>query len=231
MAMDARIRFYLERKFGLSLNDFPSAGIEIRESTRHRDAPWKRMAIVRIGHGVRATGIPRVIRAIRPVIQDMSVWELFHSTGASELQHALNPSDAETLREGFHYTIKKEQYVRRQSLSEMVTKVLESDSPPHSTHFKSKSQPTPSGPYFQPAFAIFQGDKEVAFSGIHWISPHLIEIGVETSKAYQKKGYGLSVWILGQGAVVYYRAFPSNMGSVRIARRMGFKLTWQNVYA
>ena len=235
--MDARIRFYLERKFELSLRDFPSEGIEIRESTIHRDAPWKRMSIVRIGQSVLATGIPRVVQAIRPVIQDMSVWELFHSTGASELQRALNPSDAATLREGFHYTIKKEQYLRRQALSEMVVKVLESNSPTHAARFKAGSQSTSSGPYFQPAFAIFQEDKEVALSGIHWISPHLVEIGVETNKAHQHKGYGLALvaaateWILDQGAVVYYRAFPSNIGSVRIARKLGFELTWQNVYA
>jgi GNAT superfamily N-acetyltransferase len=237
MTMDAEIQFYLERKFGLSFNDFPSEGIEIGESTKHRDTPWKRMSIVRIGHGVLATGIARVIRAIEPVIKDMSVWELFHSTGVAELQRTLSPSDAETLREGFHYSIKKKQYIRRQALSEAVTKVLESDSPLDNTEFNSGSQRTPSNQYFQPAFAIYEEDKEVASSGIHWLSSHLVEIGVETSKAYQKKGYGLLVvasateWILGQGAVVYYRAYPSNIGSVRIARKMGFKLIWQNIYA
>ena len=71
--MDPRISAYLDRKPSLSLAGFPVRGIEIRPSGHHRDAPWKRIAITRIGHAVLATGLPRIVDVIRPVIRNMSV--------------------------------------------------------------------------------------------------------------------------------------------------------------
>ena len=71
--MDPRISAYLDRKPSLSLAAFPARGIDIRPSGHHRDVPWKRMAITRIGHAVLATGLPRILDAIRPAICNMSV--------------------------------------------------------------------------------------------------------------------------------------------------------------
>ncbi|MBW1836744.1 MAG: GNAT family N-acetyltransferase [Deltaproteobacteria bacterium] len=154
-----------------------------------------------------------------------------------EFRRALFAADAETLREGFHYTLKRENYTPPEKHSIPPVMILDEDTPGAADKPPLTDPQSSMGQYFTPAFGIYWGGGQVAVAGIHRISPDLIEIGVETIATHQKKGYGLAVvaaaaeWVMAQGALPYYRAFPSNTGSVRIARRLGFKLTWQNIYA
>jgi len=162
---------------------------------------------------------------------------VFHSTGVEELRQALFTADAETLREGFHYTLKRENYTPPEKHSIAPAMILDEENPGTADVSPATDGQSFMGQYFIPAFGIYWGGGRVAAAGIHRIFPDLIEIGVETREAHQKKGYGLAVvaaaaeWVLAQGALPYYRAFPTNIGSVKIARRLGFRLTWQNIYA
>jgi len=236
-SMDDRTRFYIEREYGFSLESFPSTGITLRESPARRDEPGNRMVITRMGQGVLATGIPRVIRAIALVIRAMGMWELFSPVGVADLRRALRPEESETLGEGFHYTVGNEKRLRPVKFAHTTVRLLEPDAPPDEDDLVAAPQRLPPGQDFVPAFAVYQDDKQVASSGIRWKSPGFVEIGVSTHEDYRGRGYGLAVvasaiyWILAQGAVAYYPVAPSNVPSVRIARRLGFSLTWQEIYA
>ena len=132
LEMDDRIRNYLEQKIKMPINDLPTEGIEIRESAHNRDAPWKRLSIFRVGNGVLVTGISRIIRVVGPVVRDMSVWELFHPYGLSELRYALSDSDSKSLREGFHYTLVEEYFIKPLDTPLTPVKVLEESKDPES---------------------------------------------------------------------------------------------------
>ncbi|MFC1859100.1 GNAT family N-acetyltransferase [Thermodesulfobacteriota bacterium] len=237
LEMDDRIRFFLEQKMRMPLSDLPTEGIEIRESSRNKDAPWKRLSISRVGNGALVTGISRIIRAVEPVIQNMSIWELFHPYGLAELRYALSQADGKSLREGFHYTLAEKQYIHPADTSPAPVKVLVENEDPENKNPQSGLQRSSSGKYFQPAFAVYDNGKEAAYSGIHWVAPEIVEIGVETQETHRKRGYGFVLvaaateWVLNQGALAYYRVFPTNTASIHIARKLGYKLTWQNIYA
>lgn len=234
--IDERVRFFMERRMGIDPASFPRGGTAVRLSWRRKDIPWKRLSIVRIGDGAVATTIPRLIRAVAPLSVRLSAAELFSSDGLCELHKALLPHGIKDLREGYHFTAADKRRLEAHACAEPPVKVLENDGPP-SNGLSPYPRLLPPVHHFVAAFAVCRDHRRVARAGIRWHSSDLIEIGVESDEAYRRRGFGTAVvaaaarWVLDQGAVVYYRVFPSNVPSVRIARRLGFDLTWQEIYA
>lgn len=219
---------YLETDLGFPLHSMPPKGVEVRASPRRRDQEDARMLIVRIDQGALATGIPRVITTITPVVHQLGIWELFSPFGLAELSRALASEHIEVKGGGFHYTLTDKQYCPLQTLSEKPIKLLLEGMLPEKELFDKKR--------FD-AFAIYQEGRQAALSQVSWKTEKFIEISVETHEAFRQRGYGLAVvaaaveWILAQGAVAHYATLPSNIPSVRIARKLGFTLTWQEIYA
>ncbi|MDY7011261.1 MAG: GNAT family N-acetyltransferase [Planctomycetota bacterium] len=233
-AMDDRVRLFLEKDSGFALASFPTHGIEIRQSPARTDEPNNRVKIYRLGNAALATGIPRAVYAIEPVIRSLDILELFSLIGLAELRRALGPEDAETLSNGFDYTMTGLSDLRLPKLSPMPARLLElSDVPPEEAEL---SAPMPQQKAVG-AFAIYQDGRKASGSGIIWRSPALIEIVVSTEQEYRGRGYALAVvavaaqWILNRGAVAHYGAFTTNIPSLRIARRLGFTLAWQTIGA
>ena len=235
--IDNRIVFFLEKKPGLRLRYFPPSGIEVKASGNRMDLPWRRLSIMRVGDAALATTIPRLVPAVTAVTTRLSVSELFSPDGLTELQRALKPHGINEMREGLHFTATDRRNGGYGEFPETPVKVLKSDKPSGNLEASRYPKLLPPVHDFVEAFVIYQGADKAARAGIRRHSPTFIEIGVETDEEYQKRGYGTAVvaaaanWILSQGAAVYYRVFSTNVPSVRIARRLDFDLTWQQIYA
>ena len=237
--LDDRVRFYLERELGFPLDSFPRAGIAVSESPKRTDEPRHRMLIAGIGHRALATGTPRVVSAIGPVIRTMSVWELFSPLGLAELGRVLQPENPDVAELCFNYTLTSEHYraPRQRSRAPVKLPDLDTHTPPDDADLLKGPQVLPPGQDFVPAFAIYQDDRQVATSGIRWRAPGFVEIGVGTEEGYRGRGYGRAVvasaaeWILSQGTVACYGAVPANIPSLRIPRGLGFRLAWLDIAA
>jgi RimJ/RimL family protein N-acetyltransferase len=208
---------FIELALGFSPRSFPKRGIEFRETPVRLDQPTDRMMLRRIGSAALATGIPRVLDAIGPVVRSMTLAELFSPLGVLELQRAMRPGEADNLGQTFHYTMIDQREFRPWPGQERATCLLPSD-------FTVQRQDTD-------AFAVIEDGERVAITSICSPLPHYIYIGVDTVEKRRQRGYGLAVvsattdWILRQGAVAHYNTKLTNVASLRLARRLGFVLT------
>lgn len=233
-AMDDRVRLFLEKDSGFALTSFPTHSLEIRQSAARTDEPGNRMKIYRLGNAALATGIPRAVSAVEPVIQSLDILELFSPVGLAELRRALGPEDAESLSNGFDYTMTNRTSLRLPNLSPMPEQLpeLSDESPGQAELLAPMPRQKAVG-----AFAICRDGRKASTSGIVWRCPGFVEIVVSTEEPYRGRGYALAVvaaaaqWILERGAVAHYGAITTNVPSLRIARRLGFTLTWQTIGA
>lgn len=226
--MDARVKAYIEKELGYSIASFPSEGIDLRESDQRSDNPGSRMFLIRIEHAAVGTAIPRVLHAIRPVIHELDLWEVFSPFGAAELTRALHDEEIKVKGGAFHYTLIPEQYLEPIKVGIHVIPLLNTKMVPSPEIFDKK--------WFD-AFAVNCEGQQVSLSRIRWKTEHFIEIAVDTVEKYRGRGFGLTVvaaateWILSRHAVAHYPVAPDNLPSVRIARHLGFRITWQEIYA
>ncbi|MDJ0757114.1 MAG: GNAT family N-acetyltransferase [Ardenticatenaceae bacterium] len=87
----------------------------------------------------------------------------------------------------------------------------------------------------RPRFVIKQNDQAqrvtLAAAGLNWQSPYFAEIAVRTAAGYRRQGYGISVVsaltqeILKSGRRPLYAVSLNNVGSVDLARQLGFEDT------
>ena len=214
---------FIELALGFSPRSFPHRAIELRETPVRADTPGNRMMIRRIGSAALATGIPRVLAAIAPVVTTMTLSELFSPLGELELRRALGLQEADKLGRTFHYTIIGRQEFRPWPAAEKVVCLLPKD-------FKV-------GPSDVDAFAVMEGSERIALTSIRSKVPNYIYVGVATAKEHRGRGHGLAVvsattdWILSQGAVAHYNANLGNTASLRLARRLGYILTTELIGA
>ena len=232
---DPRTRFYLERELGFGLECFPAGGIAICESPQRTDEPLERLRIIRVGDAALASGTAPIVSAISQISRAMSVWELFSAVGVAELERALCPHKVEEL---FAYTLQSRAGLYPQNpVHDAVRLPTLTDAPPNEAELQYSRQRLPPGRDFVLAFSAYDDGVQVARSGVRWVAPGLVEIGVDTNREHRGQGYGLTVvqaaaqWVLARGAVALYRAKPSNIPSVRIAKRLGFALTYQELRA
>jgi hypothetical protein len=208
---------FMELALGFSPRSFPKRGIELRETPVRLDQPTDRMMLRRIGSAALATGIPRVLDAIGPIVRSMTLGELFSPLGVLELRRALKLGEDEKLGQTFHYTIVDRREFRPWPGQERATCLLPPD-------FKTQREDTD-------AFAVVEDNEQVVLTSIRSPLPNYIYIGVETVEKCRQRGHGLSVvsattdWILRQGAVAHYNTRLTNTASLRLARRLGFVLT------
>jgi RimJ/RimL family protein N-acetyltransferase len=247
--MDVRVRRFLERELGFSLETFPKEGVEVRESPARSDKRGGRIKILRIGDSALATGIPRLVDAIAPVVRSISVWELFSPLGIAELRRVLSPEDGKGLEIGFDYTlISPSDFIPAETAHKPVA-LRKADIPPCEFDSRMRERRKPVAEDFVWAFACYHEDRDAksvtlpefgprcaAVAVIIWRDvPDVAFYGVGTEENYRGQGYGLAVvsaateWTLKQGAVAYYGASASNIPSLRIARRLGFSLTWETI--
>lgn len=208
---------FMELALGFSPRSFPKHGIELRETPVRLDQPTDRMMLRRIGSAALATGIPRVLDAIGPLVRSMTLPELFSPFGVLELRRALGLGEDEKISQTCHYTLIDRREFRPWPGQERTTCLL----PPDFTIQREDTD----------AFAVIEDSEQAAVTSIRSPVPNYIYIGVETVEKYRRQRHGLAVvsatadWILRQGAVAHYNARLTNTASLRIARRLGFVLT------
>ena len=250
--MDDRIRKHLENELGLSLQSVPYKGINISESPKRTDKPGNRLLIYHILNrdGVLITAIPRIIDAIIPVAQSMSMWELFSPLGIADLQRVLQPKGIESLFHGFDYTLTDKRDFRPAVTSYVPVPLTKSDIPSEQFDLRMSERKQPVSENFIWAFACYHRNHEATATRLATFGPCCASIaiiiwkdgpvatyGVGTEEGYESQGYGLAVvsaatkWVLEQGEVATYGAYTTNIPSLRIAHRLGFQFTWQTIWA
>jgi RimJ/RimL family protein N-acetyltransferase len=214
---------FIELALGFSPRSFPRGAIELRETPVRQDQPGDRMMIRRIGSDALATGIPRVLEAIGPVVRSMTLWELFSPLGELELRRALRLGENEKLWHTFNYTVIDRREFRPHAAAEKAVCLLPDG-------FQV-------GPDDMDAFAIVESGKQIAVTSIRSKVPSYVYVGVATAKEHRGRGHGLAVvsattdWILTQGAVAHYNTHLDNTASLRLARRLGYVLTSELISA
>ena len=251
--LDGRVRSYLEEHLGSPLATFPRAGFEVRESPKRTDNRGNRLCIVRIGNGALATGIPRVVAAISPVIESLTTDELFLPLGLAELRRAMAPEDAESLAHGLDYVLGDMRTFRPAETPHEPVPLTKKDIPPEQFGMRMSERRPPAEAEeedFVWAFACRHDDEgaeapELALFGprcasiaiVIWQSADVASFGVETEETYRGRRYALAAvsaateFILEQGAVALYGAYTTNTPSLRIPRRLGFTYAWQTIWA
>jgi len=213
--LDERVRLHLERELGFSLDSFPRAGVEVRESPKRSDEEENRLSIIRIGEGALATGIPRVVAAISPVIRSLTVEELFSPLGLAELRRAMAPEDAESLAMS----------ERRPPAEAQQEDFVWAFACRHDDEDAEAAE-----------LALF-GPRCASIAILIWRTEGLAGYGVWTEEAYRGRGYALAVvsaaaqFILEHDAAAMYGAYTTNIPSLRIPRRLGFTYAWQTIWA
>ena len=216
---------YLEADLGFPIESLPAQGVSLRESSARADRENARLLAVRLGGAALATGTPSVARVTESFFSKLDIWEVFSPFGVAELTRALATLDAEAKGGGFHYTLGQSDFVCPR-LSVEPDQLI--DMP--------KSEAAFGGDWLD-AFCVYQDGQQVALSRVRWNAADFIEIDVETSQEHRSRGYGTAVvakaaqWILKRQAIAHYAVLPSNIQSVRIPNRLGFSLTWQEIYA
>lgn len=253
IGLDGRIRSYLESGLGFSLDSFARAGIAVRESPARSDERENRLSVTGIAGHALVTGIPRVIAAVSPAIRSLTTEELFSPLGMAELRRAMAPEDAESLAHGLGYmltdpcefrpaeTRHEPRSLRRAEMPEDQLEVRMSERrPPDEAeqedftwafacyHHDADAVPTELAPF---------GPQCASIAIVIWKSAEVAGYGLWTEEAYRGRGYALAAvsaatkFVLDQGAVAVYDAYTTNIPSLRVARRLGFRQVWQTIWA
>ncbi|MBT4504845.1 MAG: GNAT family N-acetyltransferase [Gemmatimonadetes bacterium] len=187
-----------------------------------------RLLIRRIGSRGVALAAPEIIDVVRATIDCLHTWELFSTLGVAELDRALHRVGHEALGGAIHYTLSETDYASGGPVTDACSeRLLLSDDPPIDGHFD--------GDYLD-AFAVEEDGKCVSKAQIRWKTKEFIEIAVDTEVGYRGRGYGRAVvaaatdWILDQGAAGHYPVTPDNLPSCRIARSLGYKVGWFEIF-
>ena len=234
-ALDDRVRFYLEESLGLSLDDLPEDSIPVVQFPERGARTLKlgsvrknRLLIRRIGSRAIALAVPEIMNVIKPLINSLHTWELFSPLGVAELDRALGSIGYEALGGALHYTLSDTDFAGAGSAMRIdLDKLLTSDHPPVEGEFDGE---------YVDAFGVAEEGKYVSVAQIRWKTPRFIEVAVHTDEPYRQRGYGSAVvtaateWLLSQGAAGHYPVTPDNLPSCRIARRLGFKVGWFEIF-
>lgn len=246
--LDVRVQIHLEEKLGVPFSGFPASGAEVRESPKRTDKRESRLFIIRIGDTAWATAIPRVATVLSPIINSLTVSELFSPLGLAELSRALGPEDTDALTLGFDYTLTDVRDFRPAPERHAAVALTRKGISPDAFHCELDNlPPQPDSDDCVWAFACYRDDAEttelakfgpncVSAAAVFWKSDGLVEVGVGTAEPFRGQGYALAVvsaatqFILDQGAVAWYGAEATNIPSLRIARRLGYRFGWQTIW-
>jgi RimJ/RimL family protein N-acetyltransferase len=251
--LDHRVRSHLESHLGFTLASFPSSGIEVRESSQRTDERESRLSIIGIGMAALATGIPRIVASVSPVVQSMTTRELFSPLGLAELRRAMEPEDAESLAHGLDYVLTSIRDLRPAETAHAAVALTKKDIPreQYEMRLSERRPPNEAGEQdFIWAFACRHDDEnaeapELALFGprcasiaiVIWKTRDLAAYGVWAEEGYRRRGYALAAvsaatrFVLEKGAVAAYGAHVTNIPSLRIARRLGYTFGWQTIWA
>ena len=192
--------------------------------------------------GALATGIPRVVDGLTPVLGDMSTTELFSPLGIAEIRRALPGQDSESLLEdgGLDYTIDVPESFRPVAAGHepqpLTAKDIPSASHDFSLRMSERDASPPDGRVW--AFACYDGGDGVSIAVIRWEAEPVGTITIAGTKPRcRQKGYGRAVvsaateYILQQGHVASYGTVRGNVPALRMIRPLGYKLAYESIYA
>lgn len=251
--LDGRVHLYLQRDLGVSFQSFPRAGIDVRESPKQTDVRGNRLSIVGIGDGALATATPDVAAAISPVLNTLTVAELFSPLGLAELGRAMKPEHAESLAHGMEYALTDPSKFRPADTAHQPVPLRKKDIPQEQFELRMSERRSPAEAEqddFVWAFACYHDDRDAvgtelapfgsqcaSIAVVIWMSRDVASFGVGTEEAYRGRGYALAAvsaatrFVLEQGAVAIYGSHATNVASLRIPRRLGYQFAWQTIWA
>ncbi len=245
--MDDRLRGWLEARTGLPLGAFPRDGVALRVSPARSDQPRNRLEVRQVvGKGVLATGIPRVVDALSRCLPAMSAWEVFSPLGLAEIRRGLDPADARSLDRihGLDLALTGGEGFRPAHTHHRPVALHKQDIPAEQFALRMGERRPSERDDFTWAFACYHDDpaapatelapfgpRSAAIAIVIWEgSEEVAGFGVGTEQGFRGQGYGLAAvsaatqWVLDQGAVAWYGAYADNIPSLRLARRLGYRV-------
>ena len=241
--MDNRLCTFLASQSGSPVDSWPQHGIDVRVSSQRTDMVRNRLLALSLRNsgGALVTGIERVVEAIRPIIEELSIAELFSPVGTDALRYAMSPGDAQSV-------IKEPDFVCAISSRESFRPTHATPNPVPLTgaevtdaaHHLGITIPetdasTCSG--LPQAFACRSSQEWVSIATIRWQDSRVAEISdVETKESHRRKGFGIAAvsaatdYILLQDRVAIYGTWQSNVPAWRMIHKLGFRLSHQIIY-
>jgi len=235
-----RVRRIVERDLGFPLDSLPEAGVDVRTSPARRDEPGRRLLIQRVAgrQEALATALPRLVDVVTPTIGRLSVWELFSPLGVAELSRVLESEESSQPELGFDYALDDKRSLKPPPTAHEPIPLRKADIPTEQLDLRMGERRKPTPDDFVWGFRCEHNGKRAATAVIIW-DEHgdSANIGVSVEEACRGRGYGLAVvhaaarFILREQGVAFYGAHVSNVPSLRLARRLGFKLISQQICA
>jgi RimJ/RimL family protein N-acetyltransferase len=249
--MDDRIRKWIENIAGLPLQIFPDEGVRVRVSDARTDEPKNRLLALEVvgKNGVLVTGTPRIVKAVKDCAESMTGVELFSPLGLAEIKRLLPPADAESLDEawGLNYFLSEREKFRPVISRHKVITLKKKDIPVGDEDLRMGERRSSETNDFIWAFACYHNNSNIpavtvpeyspncaSVAVVFWKGDDVAGFGVGTEEKLQGQGYGLAVvsaatqFVLEQGGVAWYGAYANNIPSLRIPRRLGYKLVYSS---
>jgi RimJ/RimL family protein N-acetyltransferase len=250
--LEPRVRAYLEQRLGVPLQAFPAAGIAVCESPARSDERMNRLRMIGVGDAALVTATPEVAAAISPAVESMAVREIFSPLGVAELRRAMGLDDEASLCFGLDYMLTDPSEFRAAGTPHVPAALTKKDIPPEQFESCMSNRRPPDEAEqedFIWAFACRHDDEkaeatELARFGprcasiafVLWKTRDVAGVAVGTEEGFRGRGYGIAVvsaatrYILAQGAVARYGALTTNIPSLRIPRRLGYRFAWQMIW-
>jgi RimJ/RimL family protein N-acetyltransferase len=251
--MDHRLRRYLESQAGVSLETLPARRVAVCESPARTDEAGNRVNIQRFPglDSLLATVLSGHAGPVERVLAGLSPGELFCPLGAAELCRAIGadfePNPYYTY--GLDYTFADPGDFRPASARPPVRVLYKDDIPAKQLALRMGERRASEIDNFVWAFAgdlddpAYQAGAELspfgaqcaAIAVVIWAPGPVATYGVGTDSRCRGRGYALAAtsaataWILEQGETPVYGAYANNVPSLRIARRLGFRLLQQSM--
>ena len=221
---DNRMQEYFTGVVGCRLADIPSSGVTVIESPRRSDGRSNRLYAVRVGNGAVVTGTAEVVERCGPIVEKLVVNELFSRTGEAELSRVHTKQKPEHC---FVYCLTSPDGLIEAPLPEGYRLELNPDlHPPKSDEDLHR---------FVGAFVAHGPEGKASQSGVYFQVPKVMGIALETFESFRNQGLGAAVasslarWALERDIIPMYNTSPGNTPSIRLIRKLGFSLVWDEL--
>lgn len=234
----SRVRAVLASECSCDVADFDLDAVVINEMTHsdrgrryfHRSDPF----LVTMGRGVAIGASATHLDWVRDNLGNMSRDDIFSARSIAALVDYLKPHKKELYGPDLKYVCSVEDVINESNghnvellVGDDVFALYESPGFPNALQYR-RDHPQPD----VLATVVYLSGVPVAVAGASADCDDMWQIGIDVLPEHRSSGYGralvsrLTTAILERGRVPYYSTSPSNIGSRRLARSVGFWPAW-----